>query len=270
MQIDLSGKTAIVTGGGRGIGRDLVLRLAAEGVQTVALDVNQDDLDSLQAELASSPVASLQLRCDVTDSAQITEVVEQVRQRFGRIDILVNNAGVTATGPIDTLPEEAWRRCHEVNLTAVFLMCKAVVPVMKHQGFGRILNASSFAAIVPSVAHAAYASSKAAVAHFTRALAGEVGPWNITVNAYAPGMVPTTLNHFTERPQEEQDRLLNTLTLRRWGSTEDIGNLLCFLASDQASYITGTLIDVSGGKLATQVPSVAYEFAAAGDESTII
>ena len=120
-----------------------------------------------------------------------------------------------------------------------------------------------FAAIVPSIGSAAYASSKAAVAHFTRALAGEVGPWNITANAYAPGMIPTTLNHFTELPQERQGRLLDTLTLREWGAKEDIANLVCFLASDAARYITGTLIDISGGKLATQMPRVAYDMAAA-------
>jgi 3-oxoacyl-[acyl-carrier protein] reductase len=104
----------------------------------------------------------------------------------------------------------------------------------------------------------AYASAKAAVAHFTRALAGEVGPWDITANAYAPGMVPTEMNHFTERPLETQERLLDMLTIRRWESSEDVANLVCFLASDQAAYITGTLIDVSGGKLATQMPQTAY------------
>jgi 3-oxoacyl-[acyl-carrier protein] reductase len=208
--------------------------------------------------------------CDVRDLARIGEVVDAVAAEHGRVDILVNNAGVGATGPIDLLSEESWRFCHDVNLTGTFLMCKAVVPVMKRQGSGRIINASSFAAIVPSVAHAAYASSKAGVAHFTRALAGELGPWNVTANAYAPGMIPSELNHFTERAPEEQKTLLDTLTLRRWGSAVDIGNLVCFLASDQAGYITGTLIDISGGKFATQVPSVAYDYAASSDTASII
>lgn len=269
MLIDLSNRVAVITGAGRGIGRDLVIRLAHEGVTTVALDVNSADLDSLGAELGALGATSSQFVCDVTDLARIEEVVAEIVERHGRIDVLINNAGVTATGPIDTLPEAAWRLAHDVNLTGTFLMCKAVIPTMKAQASGRIINASSFAAIVPSVAHAAYASSKAAVAHFTRALAGELGPWNITANAYAPGMVPTTLNHFTERPQAEQDVLLNTLTLRRWGSTDDIGNLVVFLSSDQASYITGTLIDVSGGKLATQVPRVAYDMAEAGEDAII-
>ena len=277
MHIDLEGRVAIVTGAGRGIGRDLVRRLAAEGVRTVALDINEADLAALGEELGGQHapslqphVPSLQLRCDVTDSAGLRAVVDQVTADLGRIDILVNNAGITATAPIDTLPEEAWRRCYDVNVTGTFLACQAVIPTMKAQHSGRIINASSFAAIVPSVAHAAYASAKAAVAHFSRALAGELGPWDITVNAYAPGMIPTTLNRFTERAQAEQDLLLDTLTLRRWGSSEDIGNLICFLASDQAAYITGTLIDISGGKLATQVPRVAYDYASSADASAII
>jgi 3-oxoacyl-[acyl-carrier protein] reductase len=122
-----------------------------------------------------------------------------------------------------------------------------------------ILNAASFAAIIPCIGSAAYAASKAGVYQFTRVLAGELGPWDITVNAYAPGMIPTTLNHFDELPQDKQDLLLDTLTLRRWGKKEDIAQLICFLASDSASYITGTMIDISGGKLATQVPKMAYE-----------
>jgi 3-oxoacyl-[acyl-carrier protein] reductase len=270
MHINLEGRVAVVTGGGRGIGKDLVLRLNREGVKTVALDVNEADLAALTHELADSGVPSLQLACDVTDFESISRCVDATVAEFGRIDILINNAGITATGPIDTLSEEAWRRCHDVNLTGTFLASKAVIPTMKAQHWGRIINASSFAAIIPSVAHAAYASSKAAVAHFSRALAGELGPWDITVNSYAPGMVPTALNHFAERPKDEQDTLLDTLTLRRWGSTEDIGNVICFLASDEAAYITGSLIDVSGGKLATQVPRVAYDYAASDDLASII
>jgi 3-oxoacyl-[acyl-carrier protein] reductase len=133
---------------------------------------------------------------------------------------------------------------------------------MKRQRSGRILNAASFAAIVPSVGSAAYAASKAAVASFTRVLASELGPWGITANSYAPGMVPTELNHFADLPDAAQARLLDTLSIRRWERPDDVADLLVFLASDAAGYITGTLVDVSGGKLATQLPSRAYEQAA--------
>ena len=132
---------------------------------------------------------------------------------------------------------------------------------MKRQRAGRIVNAASFAAIVPSLGSAAYAASKAAVVQLTRTLAGELGPWNITVNSYAPGMIPSGINTFASMSPPEQERLLDTLTLRRWGEAGEVADLVCFLASDAARYITGTLIDVSGGKLATQFPRAAYEAA---------
>lgn len=263
MHIDLRDRVAIVTGAARGIGRHVTERLAAEGVITAALDVQPSQLTDLGAALASTGVPSSQLECDISDETQVASAVEQVRQRHGRIDILINNAGITAGGATETLSVESWRRCHEVNLTGTFLTCQAVIPQMKEQRSGRIINAASFAAIMPTIGGAAYGSSKAAVAHFTRVLAGELGPWGITANAYAPGMIPTELNHFTERPEAEQQRLLNMLTIRRWGHKDDVANLICFLASDQAQYITGTMIDVSGGKFATQQPSVAYDRAAA-------
>jgi len=260
MLIDLTGRVALVTGSGRGIGRELALRLADEGATVVGLDVDAANLAALEAELSERGGTFRTIECDVTDSTSVDNAVAATETAFGRVDILINNAGVAIGGPIESLSEETWRRCHDINLTGTFLTCKAVLPVMKRQRSGRIINAASFAAIVPSIGGAAYASSKAAVAHFTRVLAGEVGPWNITANAYAPGMVPTQMNHFAERPPEVQERLLDTLTLRRWESADDIANLVCFLASDQAAYITGTLIDVSGGKLATQIPSAAYEW----------
>lgn len=266
MHIDIAGKVAVVTGVGKGIGHEIVTTLSREGVTTVSIDVNADDLATIGAELDAAGAAHREFVCDIRDSAQIAEVIAAVEQQYGRIDILVNNAGVAGNGPIDGLDEKTWDFAHDVNLKGTFLMCRAVLPIMKRQRAGRIINAASFAAFVPIYGSAAYASSKIAVAHFTRALAGEVGPWNITANAYAPGMVPTSLNHFDELPQPEQSRLLDTLSLRKWGSKSDISSLICFLASDLAGYITGTLIDISGGKLATQVPRLAYEAAAAEGE----
>lgn len=262
MEINLSEKVAVLTGVGRGIGREIITRLAREGVNTIAFDTNKEDLASLANELSEIGGHHSQYEVDVRDGARIRELVAEIDTEYGRIDILVNNAGVSGNGLISDIPEQVWDFCHDVNLKGTYLTCQAVIPIMKRQGGGRIINSASFAAIMPLVGSVAYASSKAAVAHFTRGLAGELGPWNITANSFAPGMIPTTLNNFADLPSNEQERLLDTLSLRSWGQKEDIANLICFLASDQARYITGALIDISGGKLATQIPSLAYEMAA--------
>ena len=266
MHIDLSGKVAIVTGGGRGIGREIAVTLAAEGVTTVVTDVRQEYLDAVAGEFAERGWVGRQYLCDVRDADGIAEMAGDVVRAFGRIDILVNNAGVAVGGAVEELSEEAWDLNHDINLKGTFLMCRAVIPFMKRQRWGRILNAASFAAIVPIVGSGAYAASKAGVHYFTRALAGELGPWNVTVNCYAPGMIPTELNRFAEAPSGHQERLLDTLTLRRWGVPRDVANLIVLLSSDLADYITGTMVDVSGGKLATQIPRLAWEAAAAAGE----
>jgi 3-oxoacyl-[acyl-carrier protein] reductase len=185
---------------------------------------------------------------------------------FGRLDILVNNAGVFKPEYIEEQTEEDWDHTMDVNLKGVFLMCKYAIPVMKKQRYGRIINAASFAAIVPSIRGASYAASKAGVVFFTRVLAGELGPYNVTANSYAPGMIPTEINDFATSTPRRQEMLIDTLSLRRWGKGSEVADLICFLASDQADYITGALFDVSGGKLATQIPRAAYEAAEkAGD-----
>ncbi len=252
MLIDFSGQVVIVSGGGRGIGRGIVERFAHENATVVALDLAvPDDLPL--------PGDAVGLTCDVTDPASVDAAIAEVVERFGRIDVLVNNAGINVEGAVETLEPARWRAAFDVNVFGTFLLSRAVIPAMKEAGRGRIINAASFAAIVPSVGAAAYGASKAAVVQFTRVLAGELGPWDITVNAYAPGMIPTAMNGFADMPQDAQSRLLDTLTLRRWETTDDVADLLVFLASGAASYITGALIDVSGGKLATQMPSRAYE-----------
>jgi 3-oxoacyl-[acyl-carrier protein] reductase len=159
---------------------------------------------------------------------------------------------------VAVLDEALWDDIVDVNLKGTFLMSQAVIPAMQRQGRGRILCAASFAAIIPSIGGAAYAASKAAVTSFVRVLAGELGPHGITVNAYAPGMIPTDMNHFADLPEARKELLLDTLSLRRWGEKEDVARLICFLASDEAGYITGTTIDVSGGKFATQLPWLAW------------
>jgi NAD(P)-dependent dehydrogenase (short-subunit alcohol dehydrogenase family) len=248
--IDFTDQIVVVSGGGRGIGRSIVERFATENARVVALDREFPD---------SAPLGTTSILCDVTDTSSVRGAISQVLGTFGRIDVLVNNAGINVEGTVEDLDPDKWRACFDVNVGGTFLLSQAVIPTMKSANRGRIINAASFAAIIPSIGAAAYGASKAAVVQFTRVLASELGPWNITVNAYAPGMIPTTMNGFAEMPLEAQSRLLDTLSLRRWESAGDVADLLCFLASDAASYITGALIDVSGGKFATQFPGRAHE-----------
>ncbi|MCL2782348.1 MAG: SDR family oxidoreductase [Propionibacteriaceae bacterium] len=252
MLIDLNNKVAVVTGAARGIGAALADRLAAEGVTVSRWDINWP----------AGGNTTDRLTVDVTKSDTIKAALDAVMAQYGRVDILLNNAGITKDLPADLMTEDEFTRIIDVNLNGVYRVARAVIPIMKAQKSGRIINTASFAAIVPAFGGVAYGASKAGVVWLTRVLAGELGPWNITVNAFAPGMVPTDINHYTERPQSEQDSLLSTLTLRRWETTDDVADLVCFLASEQAGYITGTLVDVSGGKLAIQRPNQAYEWAA--------
>lgn len=267
MLLDLADKVVVVTGAGRGIGRAIAESFLREGSRVVVTDVSADALSWFEPARATAGSDGVAEVCDVRDTTRVTEVINGVAERFGGVDVLVNNAGIMGEGLIDEIDDETWDRCFDVNVGGVFKLCRAVVPIMKRQGSGRIINAASFAAIVPSIGSGAYAAAKAAVVQLTRTLAGELGPWNITVNAYAPGMIPSGINTFAEMVPADQERLLNTLTLRRWGDAAEVADLIMFLASDAARYITGTLVDVSGGKLATQLPQRAYELAgpASGD-----
>lgn len=258
MLIDLKNRVAIVTGGGRGIGREIARKLATEGVIVIVADLREDLLEDVKTEWQNQGWAGAQMRCDVRSAKDCQAVAKYTEDQFAQIDILVNNAGVAPGGAIENLSEDTWDDNLDVNLKGTFLMSQAVIATMKRQKSGRIINASSFAAIIPSIGGAAYAASKVGVESFTRVLAGELGPFNITVNCYAPGMIPTEMNHFAEREPAQKEVLLDTLSLKQWGDPKEIANLICFLASDQASYITGSMINISGGKFTTQLPWSAY------------
>lgn len=259
MQIDLSGRVVVITGAGRGIGSGLARRFGDEGVRLALLDRSLEAVNQVAASLAERGLDAMVLQCDVSQEDEVASAFWSIVDRFGRVDVLINNAGIAPEAAIESMTATQWDDIFAVNCRGVFLCARAVVPYMKQQRSGRILTASSFAAVIPSLGFSAYSASKAAVVSFTRVLAAELGPWGVTANCYTPGMVPTPLNGFAEAPVDKQRRLLNTLALRRWGSVDDIGSLLIFLASDHASYITGAAIEISGGKFAVQFPHLAYD-----------
>ena len=254
MQIDLSGRVVLVTGAARGIGRTIAETFAREGAHVVAMDLDADALAGMEQDSH----AALTLPCDITDPAQVREAVAAIEERFGRLDVLINNAGINAEGPLESFDPELWDRLFAVNVRGVLNTCQAVIPLMKRQRAGRIINAASFAAVIPSVDAAAYGASKAAVVQMTRVLASELGPWGVTVNAYAPGMIPTAMNGFAALGEEAAAAKLDQLSVRRWGVPEDVAKLCLFLASDLSDYVTGALLDVSGGKFATQDPGAVW------------
>ena len=259
MQIDLSGRAVLVTGAGRGIGRTIAETFTREGARVVAMDRDAEALAGLHAEA----LIDLALTCDITDPAQVGEAVAGIEERYGRLDVLINNAGINAEGPLETFDPALWDQVFAVNVRGVLNTCQAVIPLMKRQRAGRIINAASFAAVIPSVDAAAYGASKAAVVQMTRVLASELGPWNITVNAYAPGMIPTAMNGFSALDEDAAASKLDQLSVRRWGNPGDVANLCLFLASDLSEYVSGALLDVSGGKFATQDPGAAWRSAPA-------
>jgi 3-oxoacyl-[acyl-carrier protein] reductase len=261
MLLDLSDRVVVVTGAASGIGRTIAETFVRERCRVVACDLALDALEWFEPLAAQHGAEGIARACDVRDTSAVNALITEAAEHFGRIDVLVNNAGIAGDGLVSEIDDATWERCFDVNVTGTLRTCRAVIPIMKAQGSGRIVNAASFAAIVPAIGTAAYAASKSAVVQLTRTLAGELGPWNITANAYAPGMIPSGINTFAEQSTADQDRLLDTLTLRRWGEAQEVADVICFLASDAARYITGALIDVSGGKLATQLPQRAYELA---------
>ncbi len=259
MLVDVTDKVTVVTGAGRGIGEAIAHRFGAEGARLALWERDPTTLERVTADLRARGCDVLPVSVDVRDDAAVAAAAATTHAHFGDLEVLINNAGVAPSGSVESMDLAAWDETFAVNVRGVFLCCRAVTPYLKQRRGGRIISASSFAAIIPSIAYAAYASSKAAVASFTRVLAAELGPWEVTVNAYAPGMVPTQMNGFTSLPDARQQQLLDTLTLRRWGNADDVASLLVFLASAHAGYISGTLIDVSGGKFSVQFPQIAHQ-----------
>ena len=239
-----AGRVAVVTGAARGIGAATARRLAGEGAAVAVLDLDEAEASKTADNLGGS-AAAVGIGCDVTDAASVQSAVERVSTELGGLDIVVNNAGITRDNLLLRMSAEEWDAVLDLNLRGTFLITKAAMRPMMKQRAGRIVNVSSIADVVGNAGQANYSAAKAGVIGFTKTVAREMASRNITVNAVAPGFIPTDLTDVLS--QEVKDALLKQIPLGRFGAVEDVANAIAFLASDDASYITGQVLIVDGG-----------------------
>jgi len=246
MSGDFAGRVAIITGAARGLGRAVAVRLIERGARVA---VNVRDVDRAEAVARDLGPQALAVPGDIAAPGIPDAIASQTLDRFGRIDILVNNAALATSTRFGDLSADEWRLALEVNVTAPFLLTKAVLPAMKAQQYGRIVNISSTAGkTVSTLGGAHYTTSKAALQGLTRAAAKELGTFGITVNAVCPGMIDTELTH-EYASDDLLQRLAASYPVPRLGTSREVADLVCFAASEAAGYITGASLDINGGDL---------------------
>lgn len=248
---DLNGKTALITGGSRGLGRSIAEAMARAGANIVLVARDADRVNEASKHIHRPGGRVLPLTADVGTSDGVAAVASALRETDSAPDILVNCAGTIARGAIGAVQDNEWQTVIDVNVTAVMRMCRIVVPGMRARGWGRIINIASISALGGMNERTSYCSTKAAVLGFTRALAVEVATSGITVNAISPGSFPTDFNKTLQNSAAFQERLKLTTPLQRWGRLDEIAGPAVFLASEAASYITGHNLVVDGGTTAS-------------------
>jgi 3-oxoacyl-[acyl-carrier protein] reductase len=239
------GRVALVTGASRGIGEAIARRLASEGATVLAAARSTPPLDRVVAEITSAGGKASSVALDVADSVSIDEAVKGALESQGQIDILVNNAGLTQDNLILRMSREAWDSVLATNLTGAFLLTQAVVKSMVRRRYGRIVNVTSVVGLMGNAGQANYASSKAGLVGLTKSIARELASRNVTCNAVAPGFVATAMTD-SMTPQARES-LTGQIPVQRLGKPEDVAAAVAFLASEEAGYVTGTVLNVSGG-----------------------
>lgn len=242
----LTGKTALVTGAARGIGKAIALKFAQEGANIAFTDLVIDENGkATEAEIAALGVKAKGYASNAADFAQSEEVVKLVKEDFGSVDILVNNAGITKDGLMLRMTEQQWDAVIGVNLKSAFNFIHAAIPVMMRQRGGSIINMASVVGVHGNAGQANYAASKAGMIALAKSVAQEMGPKGIRANAIAPGFIDTAMTQ--ELSEEVRKEWMNQIPLRRGGTVEDVANCALYLASDLSSYVSGQVIQVDGG-----------------------
>jgi NAD(P)-dependent dehydrogenase (short-subunit alcohol dehydrogenase family) len=244
----LEGRVAIITGGSRGIGRAIALRLAEAGASIVVSSRKLDSVQAVADEIGAAGGKALALRAHVGETQEVNALVQQTLDTFGRLDIAVNNAATNPHfGPLLTADEGQWDKILDTNTKGAFRICKAVVPTMQAQGGGKIINMASIAGLRPSAGMGIYGISKSALIMLTQVLARELGPDNIQVNAIAPGVIKTRFSQLLWQTPQISEPTLAHMPLGRFGEPEDVAGLALYLASSASDYVTGAVFVVDGG-----------------------
>ncbi len=244
--IGLEQKVALVTGASRGLGRAIALKLAASGARVAVNYLSNDEAaNQVAKKIENSGGEAMLCKANVAEDTAVREMTRQVVKSWGKIDILINNAGIVRDSLILRMPNEAWDEVLDTNLRGAYLCTKYALRSMMEQGWGRIINISSLAGLVGNMGQANYSAAKGGLIAFTRSVAREVGPRNITVNAIAPGFIVTDMTD--KLSPETKDAILARIPLGRFGIADDVAELAAFLASEQAGYITAQTICVDGG-----------------------
>ena len=244
-ELALEGKVVLVTGGARGIGKEIAMVFAKEGANIAICDVNLEEAEKTAKEIQDLGRESLAFKADVTDSNQVQAMVDKILDKLSKIDILINNAGITKDNLLLRMSEEEWDKVIAVNLKGTFICTKLVSKVMLKQRSGKIVNLASIIGIMGNAGQANYAASKAGIIGLTKSVAKELASRNICVNAIAPGFIRTDMT--SKLPEEVQKKMLSVIPLARFGEAKDVADLALFLSSESSSYITGQVIQVDGG-----------------------
>jgi NAD(P)-dependent dehydrogenase (short-subunit alcohol dehydrogenase family) len=245
---DMTGKSAIITGGSKGLGEAMAAGLASAGADVLLTSRNAEEVEAAAAKIAEDyGNKALGIVADVSDPDQVAAMTHRALEEFGKIDVVINNAGINIRGPIDELTYEEFQQVQKINVDGIWLVCRSVIPHMKEAKYGRIINMASTLGVVGLSNRTPYATSKGAVVQMTRALGLELAPFGVTCNAICPGPFLTPMNIPIANDEQTKKFIVGAVALERWGNMEEIQGAAIYLSSDASSYTTGSLLTVDGG-----------------------